>query len=241
MDKPAIEIRGLTKAYRVYHDRNTMLKERVLFNRTSYSEHVVLRDLDLEIPREMTIGIIGRNGSGKSTLLKLMTGIIYPDQGEITIRGKISSILELGAGFHPEYSGRENIYNSAAVAGLSRSEIVDKYRDIVDFSELEEYIDNPVRTYSSGMYMRLAFSVAISVNAEVLLVDEILSVGDAIFQEKCLDRIREMKARGLTIVIVSHGESTIRDLCDEAIWLRNGCIHERGAPLEVLEKYLADR
>lgn len=235
----AISVEGLSKSYRVYHDRNTTLKDRVLFNRTRYTEHVVLRDLDLEVPWGRTVGIVGQNGSGKSTLLKLMTGIIFPDKGAIHLRGKVSSLLELGAGFHPEFSGRENIYNNAAIFGLSRRAIEERYQRIVEFSELEEYIDNPIRTYSSGMYMRLAFSVAINVDAEILLIDEILSVGDANFQSKCLARVRELKESGKTIVIVSHSQGTIQDFCDEAIWLKNGVMEARGEPKVVLERYIA--
>lgn len=236
----AISVEGLSKSYRVYHDRNTTLKERVLFNRTRYAEHEVLRGIDIEIPWGRTLGIVGRNGSGKSTLLKLLTGIIFPDEGTIRVRGKVSSLLELGAGFHPEFSGRENVYNNAAVFGLSRKEIEARYEGIVAFSELEEFIDNPIRTYSSGMYMRLAFSVAINVDAEILLFDEILSVGDASFQAKCLERVNELKQSGKTIVIVSHSESTIRDFCDEAILLQDGAIMDRGDPGAVMDRYLAE-
>lgn len=236
----AISVEGLSKSYRVYHDRNTTLKERVLFNRTRYTEHQVLRSVDLEIPWGRTLGIVGRNGSGKSTLLKLLTGIIFPDAGTISVRGKVSSLLELGAGFHPEFSGRENVYNNAAVFGLSRKEIDARYEAIVAFSELEEFIDNPIRTYSSGMYMRLAFSVAINVDAEVLLIDEILSVGDASFQAKCLERVGELKESGKTIVIVSHSEGTIRNFCDEAVWLKDGVIVDRGAPDMIMDRYLAE-
>ena len=236
----AISVEGLSKSYRVYHDRSTTLKERVLFNRTRYTEHEVLRSIDLEIPWGRTLGIVGRNGSGKSTLLKLLTGIIFPDEGTISVRGKVSSLLELGAGFHPEFSGRENVYNNAAVFGLSRKEIEARYEGIVAFSELEQFIDNPIRTYSSGMYMRLAFSVAINVDAEILLIDEILSVGDASFQAKCLSRMKELKDSGKTIAIVSHSEGTIRSFCDEAVWLKDGVIVDRGEPGTVVDRYLAE-
>ncbi len=233
----AIEVQGLFKSYRVYHDKSLSLKDHLLFHRTRYTEHRVLEDIDLEIDWGRTIGLIGANGSGKSTFLKLLTGIIYPDAGDIYIRGKVSSLLELGAGFHPEYSGRENIFNSASVFGLSQDEIEARIKSIIDFSELHEYIDNPIRTYSSGMYMRLAFAVAISVDAEILLVDEILAVGDAPFQQKCLARIKELQDSGKTIVIVSHSPTTIRNFCDEAIWLKDGHIHGRGNPQDVLQAY----
>jgi ABC-type polysaccharide/polyol phosphate transport system ATPase subunit len=237
MNSAVIEVQDVSKKYRVYHDRNTTLKEFVLFNRTRYTEHVVLRGINLKVLKGQTVGIIGHNGSGKSTLLKLMTGIIYPDSGTITIRGKTSSLLELGAGFHPEFSGKENIYYNAAVFGLTRKEIDDRYQEIVDFSELHEYIDNPVRTYSSGMYMRLAFSVAIHVDADILLVDEILSVGDENFQKKCQEKVWELKKENKTFVIVSHSRGMIQQLCDEVVWLHDGVIRARGTPDEVYERY----
>jgi len=240
MSANAIEVRGLSKSYRVYHDKNTSLKDLVLFNRTRYTEHCVLKNIDITIPWGRTVGLIGNNGCGKSTFLKLLTGIIYPDAGDIRLFGKVSSLLELGAGFHPEYSGRENIYNNASVFGLSRTQIQARVDEIIGFSELDEYIDNPVRTYSSGMYMRLAFSVAISVDADILLIDEILSVGDANFQEKCLDKIRSFKQAGKTIVIVSHSAGTIREFCDEAVCLRDSAVACRGSPDSVLNYYLGN-
>jgi ABC-2 type transport system ATP-binding protein len=235
--KNAISVKNLSKSYRVYHDRNTTLKERILFNRTRYSDHVVLQNIDFEVGWGKTIGLVGRNGCGKSTLLKLLTGIIFPDQGDIFIHGKVSSLLELGAGFHPEYSGMENIFNNAAVFGLSRTEIDERVESIIEFSELQEYIDNPIRTYSSGMYMRLAFAVAISVDAQILLFDEILSVGDSSFQAKCFKKVRELKEAGKTIVIVSHSAGTIKEFCDEAVWLHHGKVACSGDPALVLEQY----
>lgn len=235
----AIEVRNLSKKFRVYHDKALTLRDRFVLQKNRYSDHVVLRDLDLNIQWGKTLGLVGRNGSGKSTLLKLLTGIIYPDAGQIDIFGKVSSLLELGAGFHPDFSGRENIYNNAAIFGLNRKEIDHRFQEILDFSELHEYIDNPVRTYSSGMYMRLAFSVAINVEAEILLVDEILSVGDLSFQNKCLKRVQELKAAGKTIVIVTHSGVTVREFCDEVYWLENGDIVIRGTPAEVMPAYEA--
>lgn len=233
-----IEIRNVSKKYRIYHDKSHSLKEMALsFRRLHYEEHYVLNDISFNIEKGKTVGLIGRNGSGKSTLLKLLTKIIYPDQGEIVTRGKISGLLELGAGFHPDFSGRENIYYNASVFGLSKKEIDRRFHDIVDFSELEQYIDNPVRTYSSGMYMRLAFSIASNVNAEILLIDEVLAVGDHNFQKKCLTRFDEMRRNGTTIVLVTHDTKTIDSLCDEAVWIDDGIVKGMGLPRDIVKQY----
>lgn len=235
----SIEVKNVSKKFRLYHDRSLTLKERLLFfNRTKYEEHIVLKDISLNIKKGKAIGLIGQNGSGKSTLLKLMTKIIYTDKGEIVTRGKVSSLLELGAGFHPDFSGRENIYTNASIFGLTKKEIDERFDKIVQFSELHEFIDNPVRTYSSGMYMRLAFSVAINVDADILLIDEILAVGDASFQKKCMDKIKELKSNGTTIVIVTHDMGAVERICDEAVWLENGEIKEKGLPRKVIDSYL---
>jgi len=235
----AIEVSQLAKKFRVYHDKAVTLKDRVLFRSHQFTDHVVLRDLNLKLSWGTTLGLVGRNGSGKSTLLKLLTGIIYPDHGDIRIYGKVSSLLELGAGFHADFSGRENVYNNAAIFGLSRKEIDAKFQQILDFSELHEFIDNPVRTYSSGMYMRLAFSVAIHVEADILLVDEILSVGDVAFQNKCLVKVRELQGQGKTIVIVTHSGQTVREFCDLVYWLDDGDVRQIGTPEVVMPVYEA--
>ena len=187
----AIKVNHVTKKFKVYYDKANTLKERLVFwkSKNKAEERVVLKDINLEIKKGETVALIGTNGSGKSTLLKLMTKIIYPTKGKITTVGKLTSLLELGAGFHDDFTGRENIYFNASIFGLTKSEIDAKIKDIIAFSELEEFIDNPVRTYSSGMYMRLAFSVAINVNAEILLIDEILAVGDVNFQAKCFNKL----------------------------------------------------
>lgn len=235
----SIEVNDISKKFRLYHDKSVTLKERLLFfNRTRYEEHEVLKDISLNIEKGKTIGLIGQNGSGKSTLLKLLTKIIYPDKGEIIMNGKVSSLLELGAGFHPDFSGRENIYTNASIFGLSRKEIDERFEKIVEFSELHEFIDNPVRTYSSGMYTRLAFSVAINVDADILLVDEILAVGDASFQKKCMDKIKELKNNGTTIVIVTHDMGAVERICDEAVWLEGGRIKEKGNSFNVVNSYM---
>ena len=182
--------------------------------------------------------IVGPNGSGKSTLLKLMTKIIYPTKGKITVNGKLTSLLELGAGFHPDFTGRENIYFNASIFGLTRSEIEKRVDDIIEFSELGEFIDSPVRTYSSGMYMRLAFSVAINVDAEILLIDEILAVGDQHFQDKCFAKLRELRDSDKTIVIVSHSLGPIKDLCNRAVWIYDGEIRMDGKTSKIIDEYL---
>ena len=183
----AIEVHGVKKKFRVYMDRGYTLKELTLFSkRRKYKERVVLEDIHFDIKKGEAVGLIGRNGCGKSTTLKLLTRIMYPDAGSIEMCGRVSSLIELGAGFHPDMTGRQNIYTNASIFGLTRKEIERRIDSIIDFSELGEAIDTPVRTYSSGMYMRLAFSVAINVDADILLIDEILAVGDASFQEKCL-------------------------------------------------------
>ena len=201
----SIEVRNVSKSFKVYFDKGNELKEKMLFwKRNRYENRVVLNDISFAVKKGEAVGLIGRNGCGKSTTLKLLTKIIYPDSGSIEMCGRVSSLLELGAGFHPDMSGRENIYTNAAIFGLTKKEIDERLEDIIEFSELQQFIDNPVRTYSSGMYMRLAFSVAINVNADILLIDEILAVGDANFQAKCFNKLREIKANGTTIIIVSH-------------------------------------
>lgn len=220
MDKSnAIEIRDMTKTFRTYRDKPKTLKEMLTRKRGKAEEHVVLEDINLDIRKGETVALIGTNGSGKSTLLKIMTRILYPNKGTVKTNGKVTSLLELGAGFHPDFTGRENIYFNAAIFGLTREEIDKRVDDIIDFSELGSFIDEPVRTYSSGMYMRLAFSVAINVDADILLVDEILAVGDQHFQNKCFDKLEELRDSDKTIVIVSHTLGMVKILCDRAVWI----------------------
>lgn len=234
-----IEVNQLCKKFRVYYDKGKQLKERVLFrSRNRYEEREVLRGISFSVKKGEAIGLIGNNGCGKSTTLKLLTRIMYPSSGTIEMKGRVSSLIELGAGFHPDMSGRENIYTNAAIFGLTRPEIDERLEDIIGFSELGDYIDVPVRTYSSGMYMRLAFSVAINVDADILLIDEILAVGDAAYQAKCFNRLREIKAEGTTIVIVSHSLSQVEQICDRAVWIRDGLIAQEGQPREVIQSYM---
>lgn len=234
-----ISAKNVTKKFNVFFDKTNTIKEKLLFwNRSkNKEERVVLNNINVDIKKGEVVGLIGTNGSGKSTLLKLMTKIIYPNEGTITTEGKLTSLLELGAGFHPDFSGRENIYFNASIFGLTRKEIDNRLEQIIEFSELRDYIDNPVRTYSSGMYMRLAFSVAINVDAEILLIDEILSVGDQHFQEKCFRKIEELKKEGKTIVIVTHTMNAVQRFCTRAVWLYNGKIKMDGTPKEVIPEY----
>ena len=235
----AIEVNDVDKSFKVYYDKANTLYERILFwNRNRHEVREVLSDITLTIKRGETVALVGVNVSGKSTLLKLMTQIIYPDKGTIKTYGKLVSLLELGAGFHPDFSGRENIYFNASIFGLSKKEIDERLDDIIAFSELGEYIDNPVRTYSSGMYMRLAFSIAINVDAEILLIDEILAVGDQHFQERCYEKMMELKKEGKTMVFVTHSMSAVKKFCDRAVWLSNGRIRMDGSTEEVVEEYL---
>lgn len=235
----AIKVLNVTKNFKLYYDKPNTLKERLVnIGRNKTVTRTVLEDVNLDIKRGETVALIGTNGSGKSTLLKLMTKIIYPNKGKIETNGKLTSLLELGAGFHPDFTGRENIYFNAAIFGLSKSEIESRIDDIINFSELEEFIDNPVRTYSSGMYMRLAFSIAINVDAEILLIDEILAVGDQHFQERCLNKLAELKRSDKTIVIVTHDMEAVKKLCTRAIWIYEGKVKMDDTPQKVIDEYL---
>lgn len=235
----AIEVRNMYKQFKVDYDKAHTLKDKLLFWKTSHVEiHEVLKNINMDIKKGETVALIGTNGSGKSTLLKLMTKIIFPNKGTVETNGKLTSLLELGAGFHQDFTGRENIYFNASIFGLTRKEIDERIQDIIDFSELGEFIDHPVRTYSSGMYMRLAFSVAINVDAEILLIDEILAVGDQHFQEKCYRKLKELKESDKTIVIVTHSLDVVKDLCDRAVWIYKGELRLDGDPIYVIDEYL---
>ena len=238
-DNIAIKITDVTKTFKLYSDKPNTLKERLVRgykNKTDY--RLILNDINLEIKKGETVALIGVNGSGKSTLLKLMTKIIYPNKGKVETNGKLTSLLELGAGFHPDFTGRENIYFNASIFGLNKREIDKRVDDIIEFSELGDLIDSPVRTYSSGQYMRLAFSVAINVDAEILLIDEILAVGDQHFQEKCFNKLEELASSEMTIVIVSHSLESLKKLCKRAIWIHEGKIAMDGDCSKVVEEYL---
>ena len=236
-----IEVKNMTKKFNVFYDKASTLKEKVMFwNRSDKETRVVLKNINVEIKKGETVALVGVNGSGKSTLLKLMTKIIYPTKGTVETKGKLTSLLELGAGFHPDFSGRENIYFNASIFGLSKKDIDKRIDEIIEFSELGEFIDNPVRTYSSGMYMRLAFSVAINVDADILLIDEILAVGDQHFQDKCYQKLEELRDSDKTIVIVTHNLNSIRRLCNRAIWINNGEVKMDGKCIDVVDSYLKE-
>jgi ABC-2 type transport system ATP-binding protein len=234
----AITVDGLSKRYRVYRRRHQSLKE-VLVRRSlgEWEDLWALRNVDFEVPAGQTVGIVGANGSGKSTLLKVLTGILPPDGGDVTVRGRVSSLLELGAGFQQEYTGRENVYLYGALLGLRRREIDIHYDDIVEFSELGEFINNPIKNYSSGMYARLGFSVAVHLDPEVLLLDEVLAVGDYAFQRKCFDHMELLRKRGCTILLVSHDLESVGRVCERVIWLDRGGVAFDGPPRETIERY----
>jgi ABC-2 type transport system ATP-binding protein len=236
----AVEIIDLSKKFRIYHDKANYLKERAIFwNRNKVDDFWALRGINLSIARGTTVGLIGRNGSGKSTLLKIISRILYPTSGQVRVNGRVSTLLELGAGFHADYTGRENIFLNASILGFSRKDIKEQLDDIIAFAELGDFIDNPVRNYSSGMYMRLGFAVAVHVKPDILLVDEVLAVGDLAFQDKCMQRIREMQQRGVTIIFVSHAPKQVEKLCDYAVWLDSGEVRMQGPASGVTNSYAA--
>ena len=239
MNENAIEVKNVSKCFRIYPDKGYSLRDKLLFwKRNKYKKLQVLQDISFSISKGEAVGLIGHNGCGKSTTLKMLTRIIYPDSGQIVMNGRVSSLLELGAGFHPDMTGLENIYINASILGLTKKEIDERIDDIINFAELGNFLNNPVRTYSSGMYMRLAFAVAINVDADILLIDEILAVGDAKFREKCLKKLKEIKENGTTIVLVSHSLGQIESFCNRTIWLHNGQICKDGSPKEVHKEYL---
>jgi ABC-2 type transport system ATP-binding protein len=236
----AVELVGVHKRYRIYMERYRSLKEIVVHRRFGeWEDRWALSDVSLQIEHGHTFGLIGPNGAGKSTALKLMARIFDPDRGQIKIRGRLSGLLELAAGFQPEYTGRENIYLNASLLGLSKRDIDARFERIVEFSELEKYIDAPVRTYSSGMYMRLGFAVAINVEPEIMVVDEILAVGDEAFQVKCYEWLDRFQTQGGTVVLVSHNLQQIRSVCSRVAWISDGRIQYEGNPDEAVDRYLA--
>lgn len=241
--KEAIIVRNLSKRFRRYHpDRPWTLQEAVLagLQRLRPIEQFWgLRDVSFAVPAGQVMGVVGANGSGKSTLLRLIGGVGRPDEGSFEVRGRIGALLDLGAGFHPDLTGRENVFVAGVVAGLTRRAVVERFDSIVGFAELEEFIDHPLRTYSTGMQMRLAFAVAIHVDPQVLLIDEVLSVGDLGFQRKCLDRISRFRADGCSILLVSHEASVVRELCDQALWLDAGKLVLTGEAPLVVDRYVA--
>jgi len=241
MSASAVAVRDLWKSFRLYHERNQFLKAAILRGRRArYEEFWALKDVSFEVPVGTTFGVIGSNGSGKSTLLKCLAGILVPERGEVEISGRISALLELGAGFHPELSGRENVFLNGAILGLSKKEIAARFDSIVDFAGLEDFIDSPVKNYSSGMFVRLGFAVAAHVEPEVLLVDEVLSVGDEAFQRKSAEKIEQFRREGRTIVFVSHGLSQVEQLCETVAWIDHGDLKLVGPAGDVISAYRGD-
>jgi lipopolysaccharide transport system ATP-binding protein len=240
--EPAIVVDSVSKRFRMFRDRPTNLKEKLTHpSRANRSEDFwALRDVSLEIPRGSTYGLIGHNGSGKSTLLKLIAGIHRPTSGTITANGRVSAMLELGAGFHPELSGRDNVFLNGSILGLTRKQISAAMDDIVEFSGIGDFIDVPVKVYSSGMYVRLGFSIAANLDPELLIIDEIIAVGDEEFQRRCFDRLYELRRRGTTIVFVSHSLALIQTLCDRVAWLEHGRLRAEGPAFEVVDQYVAE-
>lgn len=237
-ENDAVVFRNVSKFYYLQSQRT--LKEFLpafLRGKQTKKELWALKNVSFKVRRGETLGIVGPNGAGKSTVLKLIAGVTQPSKGKIIVNGKVSPLIELGAGFHPELTGRENIYLNGSILGLKRTEIDKKFKSIVDFAELWDFIDTPIKFYSSGMYMRLGFSIAISVEPEILLIDEILAVGDASFQKKCLEKMNEFKKNKVTIVFVSHNLGAIKDFCQRAIWLERGKIKEEGEPEKVITAY----
>jgi ABC-type polysaccharide/polyol phosphate transport system ATPase subunit len=237
--EPAIKVEKVSKRFRMYHERNQSLKAAVMRGkRASFDEFWALKDVSFEIPKGSTFGLIGENGSGKSTLLKCIARILQPNRGTIVTDGSLAALLELGSGFHPELSGRENVFLNGSILGMSKSQITDKFDEIVDFAGIRDFIDQPVKNYSSGMYVRLGFSVAINVDPDILLVDEVLAVGDSNFQEKCMEKFADFRRAGKTVVIVSHAMGSLRNLCDEAAWLKHGELVDVGDTNRIVETYV---
>ena len=234
----AVRADSVSKKFRLFKERNNSLKATVLRGRRVISEDFwALRDVSFEVEEGETFGLIGENGSGKSTMLKCLTRILRPNEGSVTVNGKVSALLELGAGFHPELSGRENVFLNGAILGLSQKELRRRFDEIVEFAGVGPFIDEPVKNYSSGMYVRLGFSVAINVDPDVLFVDEVLAVGDEAFQRKCNEKFAEMRGQGKTIVLVSHGLGVVQNLCHRVAWFSHGHLMEVGKPKDVIQAY----
>jgi lipopolysaccharide transport system ATP-binding protein len=234
----AVRISDVNKRFRLYHERNQSLKSAILRGRTSKHEDFwALKDISFDVLEGHTHGLIGSNGSGKSTLLKCLAKIYWPTSGTIEYRGRMASLLEVGSGFHLELSGRENIYLNGSILGMSRKEIDSKFDEIVDFSGVERFLDQPVKNYSSGMYVRLGFSIAINVDPDILVVDEVLSVGDEEFQRKSFQKFLEFKKRGKTVILVTHTMPVVEDICDSVTWINDGVMMQTGPAVQVVKNY----
>ena len=237
-DQPGIEFAGVSKRFQLQEGRTLREFVPALLRGRAWSPPFhALRDVSFRVARGETMGIIGRNGSGKSTVLKLIAGVTAPSEGEVFVYGRVSPLIELGAGFHPDLTGRENVFLNASILGMSRKEVLARFDEIISFAELWEFVDTPVKRYSSGMYIRLGFSVAVHSEPEILLVDEVLAVGDAAFQEKCLAKMQEFRSQGVTIVLVSHSMELVEEFCERALLLNGGGVLADGAPTEVVKRY----
>jgi ABC-type polysaccharide/polyol phosphate transport system ATPase subunit len=237
----AIAVTGVSKSFRIYRSRETTLKETVLRRRRGvYEEFTAVDDVSFSVPTGQALGIFGRNGSGKSTMLKMLARILSPDRGTIEVKGRVAALLEVGAGFHPEYSAVENIFLSGAIYGMSREQLEPRVGEIIAFAQLERFADNPVKTYSSGMYARLGFSIAINVDPDVLLVDEVLAVGDESFRSRCYERMLSFRENGKTLILVTHDLGAIASFCDRAIWLDEGKVRGEDTPEAITRRYVAE-
>ncbi len=241
-DEIAIKVSGVSKSFKLPHEKNTSIKSLIVhpFRKRTYEKQEVLKNINFEIKKGEFFGIVGRNGSGKSTLLKLLAGIYSPDKGHIQINGKLTPFIELGVGFNPELTGRENVFLNGALLGFNRKDMTAMYQEIVDFAEIEKFMDQKLKNYSSGMQVRLAFSIAIRANSEILLLDEVLAVGDAAFQQKCYDYFEELKRNKKTVILVSHDMGAVTRFCNRAIYLKDGKIIQEGNTLEVAETYAVE-
>lgn len=240
MTKNAVEVRNVAKRFRMYHERNQTLKSMVMRGRrASYEDFWALEDITFDVPQGTTLGLIGSNGSGKSTLLKCLANIYYPDRGSISHHGRLAAMLEVGSGFHLELSGMENIYLNGSILGMKKRDIDARLDEIITFSGVERFIDQPVKNYSSGMYVRLGFSIAINVDPDILVVDEVLAVGDADFQAKCFDKFGQLHSEGKTVILVSHSMGIVERMCDQAVWLDNGALRAAGPASETIAAYKA--
>jgi len=241
VSESAVIVDNVSKRFKMYAERNDSLKTALMRGRKSVAEDFwALNDISFEVPQGSTFGLVGRNGSGKSTLLKCLAKTLYPDKGSIQAFGKVASLLEVGSGFHPELTGRENVFLNGSILGMSKKEVTRKFDDIVEFSGVKKFIDQPVKNYSSGMYVRLGFSVAINVDPDVLVVDEILAVGDSAFQAKCQQKFVEFREAGKTVILVTHSMANIKRMCDQAAWLDKGNLVLAGDAKTVTTAYEAD-
>ncbi len=235
----AVTVDHVSKSFRMYHERNQTLKSAIMRGRKSIHEDFwALKDISFEVPEGSTFGLIGSNGSGKSTLLKCLANIYYPNKGSISHRGRVAAMLEVGSGFHSELSGRENIYLNGSILGMSKKQVDARLEEIIDFSGVEQFIDQPVKNYSSGMYVRLGFAISINIDPDILVVDEVLSVGDLEFQQRCFGRFRDLKEAGKTVILVSHATETVRSMCDQAAWIDKGELQQVGDAESTIKAYL---